>query len=172
MRKSKRINKIQKDRILSPLHDPNLKLWVLLDQTRDVIAKARELELDYYKLSRVQVAVLFILLAENRGVTIGEICNWNVREPNSVLSLVNRMEKIGLVKKIRDADDDKIRIVIAEKGKKSYTSASRVSIEMIFSVLSEEEKQQLNTSLRKLRSKARELLGIDFIPPFLRQKST
>jgi DNA-binding MarR family transcriptional regulator len=167
MREPKRISKKRKGKILSPLDDPNLNLWVLLDQTRDVISKARELELDHYKLSRVQVAVLFILLMENRGMTIGEICNLNVREPNSVLSLVNRMEKIGLVKKVRNAGDDKIRIVITEKGQKSYTSASRLSIEMIFSALTDEEKQQLNSSLRKLRSKARELLGIDYKPPFL-----
>jgi DNA-binding MarR family transcriptional regulator len=167
MRKLKQINKKQRIRALFPLDDPDLNLWVLLDQSRDVIAKARELELDHYKLSRVQVTVLFILLMENRGMTIGEICNWNVREPNSVLSLINRMEKIGLVKKVRDADDDKVRIFITEKGRKLYTNASRLSIEMIFSVLSQEEKQQLNSSLRKLRSKARELLGIDFKPPFL-----
>jgi DNA-binding MarR family transcriptional regulator len=167
MRASRQISKNKKKNIISPIDDPNLNLWVLLDQTRDVISKARELELVHYKLSRVQAAVLHILLVENRGMTIGEISNWNVREPNSVLSLVNRMEKIGLVKKVRNAGDDKIRIVITEKGQKSYTSASRLSIEMIFSALTDEEKQQLNSSLRKLRSKARELLGIDFKPLFL-----
>ena len=167
MRISKKIDENQKKKTVLPLDNPNLKLWVLLDQTRDIISKARELELVQYKLSRVQAAVLFILLIENRGLTINEISNWNVREPNSVLSLVNRMEKIGLVKKIRDAEDDKIKIVATEKGRKLYTGASRLSIEMIFSILSKEEKKQLNSSLRKLRSKARELLGIDYKPPFL-----
>lgn len=167
MRTPKQASKNQKKKVVSPLDDPNMNLWVLLDQTRDIVSKARGLELDQYKLSRVQASVLFILLSEDRGMTIAEISNWNVREPNSVLSLVNRMEKLGLVKKIRGTGDDKVKIVLTEKGRKSYTNASRLSIEMIFSVLSEEERQQLNSCLKKLRGKGRELLGIDFKPPFL-----
>lgn len=167
MRTPKRISKKQKGKILSPLDDPDLNLWVLLDQTRDVISRARELELDHYKLSRVQAALLFILLREGRGLTIAEISNLNVREPNSVLSLVNRMEKNGLVKKMRNADDDKTRIVLTEKGRTSYINAPRLSIEMFFSILSGEEKQQLKSTLTKLRTRSRELLGIDYNPPFL-----
>ena len=163
----RKIRENQKAKKISPLEDPNLNLWVLLDQTRDVISKARELELAHYKLSRVQAATLFMLLVVNKELTISEISNWNIREPNSVLSLINRMEKLELVQKIRDPDDDKIKIVATEKGRESYLNASRMSIEMIFSILSDEEKQQLGSSLKKLRSKARDLLGVDFKPPFL-----
>ncbi len=166
MQKAKRINKNQRTKIVSLLDDPDLMLWVLLDQTRDVVSRARELELDQYKLSRVQSKVLFTLLSENRDLTISEVSNAIIREPNSVLSLVNRMEKLGLVKKVRHTDSDKVQIVLTEKGRKLYTKATRLSIEMIFSVLSEEEKQQLDSCLKKVRSKARELLGLDYKPPF------
>ena len=167
MPKSKPTGKTQKKKIVSPIDDPYLSLWVLLDQTRDTIAKARELELDHYKLSRVQVAVLYTLMSENRGLTIAEIANWNVREHNSVLSLVNRMDRIGLVNKVRNANDNKVRIILTEKGRKLYTNASRLSLEMIFSILSEEEKKQLESTLKKLRTTSRELLGIGYKPPFL-----
>ena len=162
----KRINKAQKQNVKSPLGDPNYQLWVLLDQTRDVVAKATEFELKRYKLSRVQASVLYILLRENRGITIAEIANWNIREPHSVLSLINRMEKIGLVEKVRDEEDDKVRIILTEKGRELYMSAPKLSMKMIFSVLSEKEKQQLKSSLEKVRVQSRDLLGIDYSPPF------
>src|SRR4030042_637858 len=120
MRMSEKTRKNPKIEKVSPFDDPNLNLWVLLDQTRDVISKARELELAHYKLSRVQAATLFMLLVVNKELTISEISNWNVREPNSVLSLINRMEKIGLVEKIRDSGDDKMKIVITETGREAY----------------------------------------------------
>lgn len=167
MSTKKRINKNSQKRIVSPLDDPDLNLWVLLDQTRDVMSKAREMELDQYKLSRVHTTVLYPLMSENRGMTIAEISNWSLREPNSVLSLVNRMEKNGLVRKVKSDDDYKVRIVLTEKGRKLYTNASRLSVKMIFAVLSDEEKQQLRFCLQKVRIKGRELLGIDYKPPFL-----
>jgi DNA-binding MarR family transcriptional regulator len=138
----------------------------LLDQTRDLVAKAREYELKRYKISRVQASVLYILSRENRGISIAEIANWNIREPHSVLGLINRMEKIGLVKKVREEDDDKVKIILTEKGRELYSSAPKLSMQMIFSVLSEKEKQQLKSTLEKVRLRTRELLGLDYTPPF------
>ena len=170
MKSTKRSNTKQRTKQVSPGHDPNMTLWVLLDQSRDLVAKARDLELNHFDLTMAQAASLFILLSNNegRGLTINEISNWNGREPNSVLNLINRMEKNGLVKKTRDPGEAKAIISITEKGRELYSSATRLSIEMIFSVLSEEEKQQLNSCLKKVRSKARELLGLDYKPPFYR----
>ena len=159
--------KTDKERYLFDIPSLNMSLWVLLDQTRDLVAKARELELHHFKLTRAQAAILYILIFENKGLTISEISNWNMREPNSVLSLVNRMEKIGLLKKTRTPGRDKIVINITEAGSKLYKELTRQSIDMIFSALSEEEKQQFKTCLFKVRGKSRELLGMDFKPPFL-----
>jgi len=145
----------------------NMSLWVLLDQTTDLVAKARELELQHFNLTRAQAAILYILLFENRGLTISEISNWNMREPNSVLSLINRMAKVGLVKKSRNSKSDKTLITITENGRKLYRSATINSIEMIFSAMSDEEKQKFKSYLVKIRAKSRALLGMDFKPPFL-----
>jgi DNA-binding MarR family transcriptional regulator len=157
----------RKRRQLFDVSNINMSLWVLLDQARDLVAKVRELELRHFKLTRAQASTLYILLFENKGLTIGDISNWNMREPNSVLSLVNRMEKIDLVKKTRSPEKDKIIINITDKGRKLYTGLTRQSIEMIFSALSNGERQQLKRCLIKVRAKSRELLGMDFKPPFL-----
>jgi DNA-binding MarR family transcriptional regulator len=169
MKNTKRSSIKQRTKQVSPGDDPNMTLWVLLDQSRDLVAKARDLELNHFDLTMAQAANLFILLNNNkgRGLTIKEISNWNGREPNSVLNLINRMERNGLVKKSRDPGEAKAIISITEKGRELYSNATRLSIEMIFSVLSEIDKEQLQSCLKKIRAKSRELLGMDFRPPFL-----
>jgi DNA-binding MarR family transcriptional regulator len=154
-----------KDSDFSILDDPNMNLWILLDQARDVIAKCREMELNHFQLTRVQASVLYILIRENRGMSISEISNWNLRELHSVLSLVNRMSKIGLVTK--NKENGKIKIAITEAGINAYTNSTRRSIEMIFSSLDDNEKKELVNTLKIIRSKGRELLGIGFKPAFL-----
>jgi len=177
-RKMAKTARIKRDRNISGLNRDqkkhlfdvpsiNMSLWVLLDQTTDLVAKARELELQHFNLTRAQAAILYILLFENRGLTISEISNWNMREPNSVLSLINRMAKVGLVKKSRNSKSDKTLITITENGRKLYRSATINSIEMIFSAMSDEEKQKFKSYLVKIRAKSRALLGMDFKPPFL-----
>lgn len=169
MKKIKRSSNKHRTKIMLPGDDPNMTLWVLFDQSRDLVAKARELELNHFDLTIAQAANLFILLNNNngRGLTINEISNWNGREPNSVLNLVNRMEKNGLIKKSRNPGQTKAIISITDKGRELYSNATRLSIEMIFSVLSEVDKEQLQSCLKKIRAKSRELLGMDFRPPFL-----
>lgn len=151
-----------------PITDDNFDLWVLFDQTEEVISKARDLELDQYKLTLIQAKVLFMLTNQNNGgMTLAEISKWLLREPHSVLSLINRMEKIGLVKRVKRPGDDKMRILLTDKGRELYSQTTRRSISMIFSALSQEDKKQLQSYLKKLRDKARSLLGMDYKPPFL-----
>jgi len=160
-----KINK--KSNKVTPKTNLDFDIWVLLDQTRDIISKARELELDQYKLTRVQATVLFMLINHDRGVTLAEISKWILREPHSVSSLINRMEKTGLVKKIKSLEAPKINVVLTDKGRELYSNASQQSIDMIFSSLSSEEKLRFKSELKKLRDKARNLLGMDYKPPFL-----
>jgi DNA-binding MarR family transcriptional regulator len=150
---------------VSIFDDSNMNLWILLDQARDVIAKCREMELNHFQLTRVQASVLYILISEGRGMSISEISNWNLKELHSVLSLINRMAKIGLVTK--NKENGKIKIAITEDGINAYISSTRRSIEMIFSSLDDSEKKQFEIILKKIRSKGRELLGIGFKPAFL-----
>jgi DNA-binding MarR family transcriptional regulator len=150
---------------VSIFDDSNMNLWILLDQARDVIAKCREMELNHFQLTRVQASVLYILISEGRGMNISEISNWNLKELHSVLSLINRMAKIGLVTK--NKENGKIKIAITEDGINAYISSTRRSIEMIFSSLDDSEKKQFEIILKKIRSKGRELLGIGFKPAFL-----
>ena len=61
--------------------EPYMNLWILLDQTRDVISRARELELNTFHLTRVHATVLHILIREKKGMTISEIARLQMKSP-------------------------------------------------------------------------------------------
>jgi DNA-binding MarR family transcriptional regulator len=167
VRISSQRNKEQEKTNSSPYSDSKIYLWVLLDQATNLIRKARFLELKHFNVTPPEAEVLFILTHENRGLTLAEIANWNCRELNSILIRVNKMVKKGLVKKSRSIGERKVRVVVTERGRELYNSVTRQSLEMIFAVLSEEEKGQLVSSLNKLRTRTRDLLGVGFKPLFL-----
>ena len=136
--------------------DKDYNLWVLLHQAKDAIYSAREKELDQYGISPMQAGVLFIINAIGGKAKIAEISRWVFREPHSVSGILNRMEKKGLVRKAEESGKKpRVSFTITAKGKKAFSeSLKRESIREIMSCLSEEEHQQLTSSLKKLRDKA------------------
>ena len=70
------------------------------------------------------------------------------------------MEKQGLVNKIRNSDKkNEVILTLTEKGEQAHRqSLKRESIKEIMSCLSEEERQQLDSSLEKLTDKGLEKL--------------
>ena len=147
--------------------DRDFKLWILLNQARDVMFKAREKELRQYDISAVQAAVLFVLEAVGEKATATEISRWLLREHHTISSLLTRMEKEGLVIKARNSDKKSEKNVsLTEKGKRTYNrSLNRESIQEIMSCLSEEEHQQMGSLLEKLRDKAlKNLAQVEKVP--------
>ena len=153
------------------LEDQDYKLWVRLHQARDVIFRARDKELSRYSITAMQAAVLFIvkaLKATEGEATPGKVSRWLLREPHTVSRILTRMENEGLVSKIRGSGKkNKINVTLTEKGEQAYRqSLKRESIKEIMSCLSEEERQQLDSSLEKLRDKALEKLSAPSKVPF------
>jgi len=136
--------------------DKDYELWVLLAQAREAMYKARQKELRLYNLSPRQSAVLFIIRAIGDKVTPAEISRWLLREPHSVSEIISRMEKQGLLKKVRDLyRKNLVRIELTEKGSEAYNQAiKRDSIHTIMSALSDEERRQFSTMLEKIRDRA------------------
>jgi DNA-binding MarR family transcriptional regulator len=85
-----------------------------------------------------------------------------------VSALISRMEKEGLVKKIKDPDyKTSVRVVLTEKGQQAYhESANRDPVNKIMSSLSEEERRTLGTILLRLRDTALARLWIDTRLPY------
>lgn len=160
-------NEIEKIRT-SKKNDPEVNLYILLDQTDSIVTNAVELEIKHLKMTQPQVRVLTMLSREDKPATLEELANWTLKEFNSVSTLINRMEKKGLVKKIKKNGDLKTYIRLTEKGNQLYhKQVTERSIHLIFDKLTTEEKKQLDSILKKIRNKTRDLLGLDFKPPFL-----
>lgn len=149
-------------------NDPDINLYILLDQVDSIVTNAIELELKHLHLTQPQARVLTMLSREDKPATIEELSKWTLKEFNSVSTLINRMEKKDLIKKIKKPGDLKTYVTLTEKGSYLYhQQVTERSIHLIFEKLSDEEKEQLDMVLKKLRDTTRDLLGMDYRPPFL-----
>ncbi|MBN1189332.1 MAG: winged helix DNA-binding protein [Dehalococcoidales bacterium] len=148
--------------------DQEINLYILLDQTDSIVINAVEMEIKHLHITQPQVRVLTMLSRENRPVTLEELANWTFKEFNSVSTLINRMEKKGLVKKIKKEGDLRTYILLTDQGNSMFLKqVTERSIHLIFAKLSEQEKKQLDAILRKVRDTTRDILGLNYRPPFL-----
>jgi len=147
--------------------DKDYTLWGLLIQAKDMVFKAREKELRQYGISPEEAAVLFIVQSIGNQATPAEISRWLLRKPHTVSGILSRMEKKGLVRKTKDLDrENLVSVTLTEKGQQAYHQSTKIeSIRQIMSSLSEDERQQLSSGLKKLRDRALKQLGMNQ-PPF------
>ena len=143
------------------LKDQDFKLWVILMQASDFFAKARAKEVNKYGVTYRQSGVLFRLAASNGKATMNDLSKWLMREPHSILVIVNRMEKDGLITKEKRKDGKgRTKIVITKKGRQAYERCLNFdSIRDILSVLSKRERDQLFKALKKIRVQALDVLN-------------
>lgn len=152
----------------SVLNDKNYLLWRLLLQTYKAMFKARDRELAKYNLTPRKAAILQISQATGGDVSAYKIARWLILEPHSLVKVLDKMEKEGLVKR---SDKKGIRkeakIDLTEKGIEAYEEAHLLSsINIILSVLSKRQFDELWTILKLLRDKAMREVGIKAQLPF------
>jgi DNA-binding MarR family transcriptional regulator len=138
-----------------------MALWLLLMRTARVIGRARERELIDGSVSAQGFAVLLTILRQGPRATPASISRETVLERNTISQQLTRMEKDGLVNRVKDLErKNQVRIEITEKGYQGFLQAARRPItRTIMSVLSAEEHRLLWEVLAKLRSKALAELG-------------
>lgn len=148
--------------------DRDLKLWVLLHQTRDAAFKVGDKELRRLGISPMEAALIFAVQCIGDRATPAQISRWLFRESHSVSGLLDRMEKKGLIRRSKDLDRrNLVRISLTEKAQRFYNSyAEMKAIDTLLSVLSEEEQAQLGEYLQRLRDKALDVLGKEKELPF------
>ena len=150
------------------LEDRDFASWVFMARTRDAIFRNREKELQKHNLSARQASVLIVLEELDMQATPTEVSKWIFREPHSVSDFLKRMERDGLIKRVKDLKrKNMIRIEITEKGREAVHDAKEIeSVHKIMAVLSEEEHRQLMAIMQKLWDKALEELWIENRPIF------
>ena len=136
--------------------DPDYELSWLIFLVRRAIHKARARELLHYEITPEQASVLFYIYILGDKVTPTDLSRWVFREPHSTSSMLSRMEKQGLVKKVYALHGkNSVRITLTSKGLEVYhQSAKRESLHTIVSSLSIEERRQLRSHLQKLLRRA------------------
>jgi len=147
--------------------DKDYDLWFVLGQARQAVRKARQRELNRHSTTLRKTAVLAVMQTNGGKATPVEISQWFILELNSVYELLIRMEREGLVMKVKNLGKRKMaRVVLTEKGREVYyQSAKGKVIPKIMSCLSEEEQQQLRLYLERLRDKALEEMTSEYEIP-------
>ena len=132
--------------------DRDFSLWALIIQARDVLFRARDNELNKFGITAVEARALFIISFIGEQVTPAMISRWMLREHNTVTALINRMESKELITKRKDPDKKNSWLIsLTDKGKVAYeNSLKREAISAIFSVLSEEERENIISILQKI----------------------
>jgi DNA-binding MarR family transcriptional regulator len=139
-----------------PPEDRDFKLWQSLLNTVHMVSKARTKELQKYAISTNTAAVLDCVKSSPINPTPSQIARWLIREPQSTSGILNRIEKRGLITKTTDSvRKNVIRVALTKEGEELYDDfiTKRKSIHSIISALSEEERMQLATCLKKLQTK-------------------
>ena len=145
--------------------DTDFSLWRVLDHTRFMIARSREMELAKYDLTPEQSHVLDILQESNGSTTINQLVEITQRQHHSISTLIDRMTKQGLVtKKKAGIDKRKYEVVITDKGKELDAKMTRDSIKIIFAGLPEEDKKRLHSYLSLLGKEAYKVLRRNLTP--------
>lgn len=148
--------------------DSDYRLWVLFEQVCNAMGRARENEVRKLGISMMQAAVLFIVKAIDGPATSAEISRWLFREPHTVSGLLERMEKQGLVRKVKDQGrKNMIMVAITEKGEEAYQRSRELNvIRTILSSLSQEQRDNLMAYVDTLRNRAVEEVRLRYQLPF------
>jgi DNA-binding MarR family transcriptional regulator len=146
-------------------------LWTLLQRARSVVVRARNLELAQFGVTIEQMSILHSLQINGGSASVDEIAANIVRQKNSVTTLIDRMAKIDLVKIEKLKTEKKYLITLTPKSQKIIDIVPRKSIEMIFSNFESEDKKRMAGYLEQIINTGLDLLGENYIPPFLLKKS-
>jgi DNA-binding MarR family transcriptional regulator len=118
--------------------------------------RARQNELNPYDISPRQATMLFTLHSLGHKSTLAELSKNSDRQINTLSQQITRMEKNGLVRKVRQTPKSAlINFELTEKGSEIYNkSIEESSVEQIMSILTESERQQLILLLKKIATAA------------------
>lgn len=132
-------------------------LSYLIWQTRDLLYRARKMELMQHDLQVPEEAVLFILREINEKATPSEMARIVCRKPQFITTVLSNMKKKGLITKVKDSEKkNQVRVKITEKGIEAYNNAvnNRSILIDIFTCLTKEESEYLRTLIGKVRDSA------------------
>ena len=142
--------------------------WKAIYQAYNAIFKLAELTLLPQRLSLPQLHLLGVLKNGGGTLTTGEVGRAMVKASQTITGLVDRLEEPGLVERVFDRRDRrKVWVRLTEKGERkleeAFPVASRLA-EELSSVLNDQELQDLQGKMEKLRGVAMDRLAAALAP--------
>jgi MarR family 2-MHQ and catechol resistance regulon transcriptional repressor len=135
-----------------------MRLWLLLHRTNDALCLCEDSMLHEYGLTLEQWRLLAHLQYYGRPLGPSELATSLERSSNSVSMLVDRMVKVGLVKRTRDRKDRRVvHVWLTRKGESIVGPATPQIWELIqeiLSPLSSEDKRVLANLLETVKCEA------------------
>ncbi len=143
--------------------DPDYRLWVMIENARGALLRARGKELAKYGVSPAEAFALFVISDIGEDANPAEISRRISREHNTIMALLSRMERKGLVTKTRSTEKKNGWCVnLTENGMAACRGARRLdSIHAAMSVIAESDKHSLESALRAVFDEAlRQQIGL------------
>jgi MarR family transcriptional regulator, 2-MHQ and catechol-resistance regulon repressor len=147
----------------------NHQVWLLLHYAHDLVIKIEE---DTFRrkagVSYQQFLILMVMESFEGPATGVELAHLLQRNANTVSMILDRMEKIDLVKKVRSKTDRRlVHVRMTPTGKEKLAQAIKVGNSLVDSTVtgfSEEELKEFARLLQKLSSQAAREAGMKMNP--------
>jgi DNA-binding MarR family transcriptional regulator len=131
-----------------------LRLWRQLYQTYTLLKQCEDRIIEEHGLTTEQYAILVSISYLGEPARITDIAHWLERSTNSISMIVDRMVKVGLVKRTRSkADRRVVYVAFTSKAGNAFKPSSRAMFETVrehMSPLSQKDKSTLLSLLTTL----------------------
>jgi len=136
------------------------EIWILLNQAQHAAERASETEMRQLGIPKMHAEVLSLIKNTEGPVTPADIARLLFREPHTISGLLNRMEKQGLVKRIKDLKrKNLVRVAITDRGERAHRKmADAEVIHEVLSGLTAKEQEELKRYLDKIKKRSLEEL--------------
>jgi DNA-binding MarR family transcriptional regulator len=132
-----------------------LRLWRQLYQTYTLLKQCEDRIIEEHGLTTEQYAILVSISYLGEPARITDIAHWLERSTNSISMIVDRMVKVGLVKRTRSkADRRVVYVTFTSKAKNIFGPSTRAMFETVrkhISSLSQKDRSTLLSLLATLR---------------------
>lgn len=144
-------------------NDIRHKVWELLNHTNALLIKYADVRLlEERGISYQQFMVLYMMERIGTGATATQLAELLDKNPNTLSTILDRMEKARLVKKVREKQDRRyVRIVMTKKGENKLAKTNesgQAIIEKLATPFSEEELKTFASLTEKLLNQTYEVL--------------
>ena len=141
-----------------------IDVYLLLRRTHDAVARWVEAELNKQGITTIQYGVVRHL-CEGPSLSLTELSERLFRSSSNMTTLVDRMERDGLVQRLGHAEDRRVtQVQLTAKGAKlcaNVRPGHRKFLTDLMACFDDEELAQLATLLQKLKTQVESVTSFD-----------